>query len=64
LYLETQAKYFVLGAIGSSIAIDFVVVPYLVWKVFCKLLWMLSPLFFLCSKGKLWGITIGLEEWL
>jgi hypothetical protein len=36
----------------------------LVWKVFCKLLWMLSPLFFLCSKGKLWGITIGLEEWL
>ena len=27
LYLETQAKYFVLGAIGSSIAIDFVVVP-------------------------------------
>jgi hypothetical protein len=27
LYLETQAKYFVLGGIGGSIAIDFVVVP-------------------------------------
>ena len=27
LYLETQAKYFALGAIGSSIAIDFVIVP-------------------------------------
>jgi hypothetical protein len=48
--LGDPSKVFCLGAISSSITINFVIVSLQACKVLCMLLWMLSPLVFCVAR--------------